>query len=79
MKTLNTIEAIGAELDKLSIERVDTGAYEAEDWRELNMKLRILQQRADLIKNHALEAKLDALEELVKAKMASVTPLRRAG
>ena len=34
------------------------------------MKLRILQQRADLIKNHALEAKLENLEKLVEQKLA---------
>lgn len=69
MKTYSTVDAIGQELDSL-YEQVDTGDLDHEDGRSLNMRLRILAQRADLLKNHALEAKLDALEKLVEARMA---------
>jgi len=76
MKTLNTIDAIGAELDEL-YERVDTGDLTAEDSRELTMKLRILAQRADLLKNHVIEAKVEALKEAIAALALKAPHLRR--
>lgn len=67
MKTLNTTDAIGAELDSL-YEQIEAGGVEPEDARELNMKLAVLKQRADLIKNNAMEEKLDRLEKLVEQR-----------
>ena len=69
MKSLNTVESIGQELDSL-YEQVETGDMDGDDSRELNMKLRILAQRADLLKNHALEAKLESIEKLVEQRLA---------
>jgi hypothetical protein len=76
MKTFNTIESIGAELDSLYNE-VTAGDMTSEDRIELNMRLLILRQRAELLKNHALEAKLEQLEEIVRARFKP--ELRRIG
>jgi hypothetical protein len=75
MKTLSTTEAIGAELDSL-YEQLETGDMDGEDARSLTMKLAVLRQRADLIKNNVMEQKLDQLEKLVEQKLAG-SHLRR--
>ena len=67
MKTYDTIEAIGTKLDEL-IERIESGGLEAEEVREITMVLRILDQRASLIKDHALEAKVDAIMKQWEAR-----------
>jgi hypothetical protein len=65
MKSFNTTEAIGDELDQLYSE-VDAGMLEPEDARALNMKLSILRDRAALIKNNIIEEKVERIMGILK-------------
>jgi hypothetical protein len=67
MKSFNTTESIGDELDLLYSE-IEAGPLETEDARALNMKLAVLRQRADLIKSNVLEMKLEEVERMVRER-----------
>jgi hypothetical protein len=58
------------------LERVYNEALDDPDGNRSELA-RLLRDAAVVLKDTALEAKLDALEELVKARLANVMPLKR--
>ena len=71
MKVLATIDSIGTELD-LIYEQIETGDLDQEDSRILNMKLRVLAQRADLIRDHALEVRVETITKAFEEQRQQV-------
>ncbi len=70
---LETLNDVRGELEHLYNEE------DADPEGSNHTKLRILAQAKDVLQQTALEQKLDALEELVRARLASVTPFRKIG